>query len=185
LGRGHEIGEFRKDFGQWPAQRLGLGAADQFFSRSIEDAHAAAAIDADDAGAGAGQHGLGEASAAIDEVARAYDIVTLTAQFVRHADGDVLNGYSVKLLNHADRSRTFLLSVTGAKLSSIKVIGVADEVMPVPVQVEPDRVRAVRVLLTVAKKDLKSGGQPVEFHLTDPGTHETVVSQTVFVSGEN
>jgi len=106
-------------------------------------------------------------------------------QFVRHADGAVLNGYSVKLLNHADRTRTFLLSVTGAKLSSIKVIGVADEVMPVPVQVEPDRVRAVRVLLTVAKKDLKSGGQPVEFHLTDPGTHETVVSQSVFVSGEN
>jgi polyferredoxin len=106
-------------------------------------------------------------------------------QFVRHADGAVLNGYSVKLLNHADRTRTFLLSVTGAKFSTIKVIGVPDGSMPIPVQVEPDRVRAVRVLLTVAKKDFRPGGQPVEFHLTDPGTHESVDSESVFVSGEN
>jgi len=106
-------------------------------------------------------------------------------QFVRHADGDVLNGYSVKLLNHADRTRTFLMTVTGAKFSSVKVIGVTNATMPIAIPVEPDRVRAVRVLLTVAKKDLQPGGQPVEFHLTDPGTHETVQSESVFVSGEN
>ncbi|MGZ5934710.1 MAG: cytochrome c oxidase accessory protein CcoG [Rhizomicrobium sp.] len=106
-------------------------------------------------------------------------------EFVRHSDGAVLNGYSVKLLNHADRTRTFLLTVTGAKFSSIKVIGIPNTTLPISIPVEPDRVRAVRVLLTVAKDDLKPGGQEIEFHLTDPGTHETVESESVFVSGEN
>jgi cytochrome c oxidase accessory protein FixG len=106
-------------------------------------------------------------------------------QFVRHENGDVLNGYSVKLLNHADRTRTFLLSVSGAKFSSVKVIGIPTITMPIAVPVESDRVRAVRVLLTVAKKNLQPGGKTVEFHLTDPGTHETVQSESVFVSGDN
>jgi cytochrome c oxidase accessory protein FixG len=106
-------------------------------------------------------------------------------EFVRHSDGAVLNGYSVKLLNHADRTRTFLLTVTGAKFSSIKVIGIPNTALPISIPVEPDRVRAVRVLLTVAKDDLKPGGQEIEFHLTDPGTHESVESESVFVSGEN
>ncbi len=106
-------------------------------------------------------------------------------EFVRHSDGAVLNGYSVKLLNHADRTRTFLLTVTGAKFSSIKVIGIPNTTLPISIPVEPDRVRAVRVLLTVAKDDLKPGGQEIEFHLTDPGTHESVESESVFVSGEN
>ena len=106
-------------------------------------------------------------------------------EFVRHADGAVLNGYTVKLLNHADRTRTFLLTVKGAKFASVKVIGVPNTALPIAVPVEADRVRAVRVLLTVAKKDLKPGHHEIEFHLTDPGTHEVVESESVFVSGEN
>ena len=39
--------------------------------------HAAFAVDADNAGAGAGQHRLGEAAPAVDEVARAHDIIAL------------------------------------------------------------------------------------------------------------
>ena len=41
-------------------------------------------IDADDAGAGARQHRFGEAAAAVDQVARADDVVALRAQFLRH-----------------------------------------------------------------------------------------------------
>ena len=42
------------------------------------------AVDADHAGAGAGEHRLGEAAAAVDHVARAHDVVALGAQFLRH-----------------------------------------------------------------------------------------------------
>jgi cytochrome c oxidase accessory protein FixG len=104
-------------------------------------------------------------------------------EFVRLSSGAVLNGYSVKLLNHADRARNFQLSVTGAKFQSVRVIGIPSQAQSVIVPVEADRVRAVRVLLTVAKEDLKPGGQEIEFHLTDPGTHETVETETVFVGG--
>ena len=45
---------------------------------------AAFGVDADHAGAGAGQHRLGEAAAAVDQVARAHQIVALRAQFLRH-----------------------------------------------------------------------------------------------------
>jgi cytochrome c oxidase accessory protein FixG len=106
-------------------------------------------------------------------------------EFVRHADGAVLNGYSVKLLNHADRTRTLLLSVEGADFASIKVVGVTNTAQPIAVPVDSDRVRALRVLLTQAKSHLKpSGSQRIEFRLADPGTHESVEADSVFISGE-
>jgi cytochrome c oxidase accessory protein FixG len=105
-------------------------------------------------------------------------------EFVRHSDGSILNGYSVKLLNHADRTRTFLLTVTGGQFASVRIIGVPSSSLPIPVSVEPDRVRALRVLLIIAKSDLKPGNQEIEFRVTDPGTHETVETETVFVSGD-
>jgi polyferredoxin len=107
-------------------------------------------------------------------------------EFVRHADGAVLNGYSVKLLNHADRTRTLFLSVEGADFASVKVVGVKSAAQPIAIPVESDRVRALRVLLTEAKRNLKSSGlQKIEFHLTDPGTHESVEADSVFIGGEH
>ncbi len=106
-------------------------------------------------------------------------------EFVRQSDGAVLNGYSVKLLNHADRARTFLLTVTGGELAAIHVIGVQSTTGPISLSVESDRVRALRVLLTVSKTKLKPGNQQIKFQLTDPGTHESVETRSVFVSGMN
>jgi len=106
-------------------------------------------------------------------------------EFVLQSNGAVLNGYSVKVLNHADRARTFLLTVSGGKFAAIRVIGVPNTVGPVPIQVEPDRVRALRVLLTTAKTDLKPRNQEIEFQILDPGTHESVETESVFTSGKN
>jgi cytochrome c oxidase accessory protein FixG len=106
-------------------------------------------------------------------------------EFVLQSNGAVLNGYSVKVLNHADRARTFLLTVSGGKFAAIRVIGVPNTVGPIPIQVEPDRVRALRVLLTTAKTDLKPRNQEIEFQILDPGTHESVETESVFTSGKN
>lgn len=106
-------------------------------------------------------------------------------EFVQQSDGTVLNGYSLKLLNHADRARTFHLRISGGKFASIKVIGVPSSVGPISLLVEPDRVRTLRVLLTESKSDLQLGNQKIEFHLTDAGTHESVEAESVFVSGKN
>ena len=59
-------------------------ASDQPLRRAVEDGDAAVGIDADDAGAGAGEHRFGESPAAVDQVARAYDVFMLRTQFLRH-----------------------------------------------------------------------------------------------------
>ena len=66
------------------AEGFGLAGLDQFFRRTVEDADVSLGVDANDAGAGAGQHGLGEYAAAVDEVAGAHDIIALGAQLLRH-----------------------------------------------------------------------------------------------------
>ena len=102
-------------------------------------------------------------------------------EFVRLSNGAVLNGYAVKLLNHADRGRTFLLTVSGAPSASVHVVGIEDASQPI--LVEQDRVRTLRVLVAVPDAALRPGGQEIAFHLTDPGTHETVEAESVFISG--
>ena len=78
------LGEFGRDLGERPAQHFAFDAADQPLRRAIENGDAAVGIDADDAGAGAGQHRLGKPPPAVDEVAGAHDVVMLGAQFLRH-----------------------------------------------------------------------------------------------------
>ena len=56
----------------------------ELFGRAVEDADAALAVDADHAGAGAGQHRLGKSPPLVDDVARAHDVVALRAQLVGH-----------------------------------------------------------------------------------------------------
>ncbi len=79
-----EFLELRRDLLELAPQRIGLAAADELLGGAIEDADAPLAVDADDAGAGAREHGLGETAAAVDDVAGADDVVALGAQFLRH-----------------------------------------------------------------------------------------------------
>src|ERR1700722_2356915 len=78
------LGELGRDFGQRPAERLALGASGEGLRRTVEDGDLAVGIDADDAGAGARQHGLGETAPAVDQVARAHDVLVLGTQLMRH-----------------------------------------------------------------------------------------------------
>ena len=61
-----------------------FGVTDQLFGGAVEDADAAGGIDADDAGAGRGQHGLDETAPAVDQFAGADQLVALAAQLLRH-----------------------------------------------------------------------------------------------------
>ena len=82
--RREQLGELGNDLVERLAERLRLGVPDQALGGAVEDADAAVGIDADDAGAGAGQHRFGEAAAAVDQVAGAHDVVALGAQLLRH-----------------------------------------------------------------------------------------------------
>jgi cytochrome c oxidase accessory protein FixG len=103
--------------------------------------------------------------------------------FVTLADGAVRNGYTLKLMNRSDRARTLALTIHGVPAREIKVIGEESGTLPVALAVEPDKVRTVRVLITVARKNLRNGTQPVVFSLHDAVLQETRNAETVFVSG--
>ena len=102
--------------------------------------------------------------------------------FVTLADGAVRNGYTLKLMNRTGQERTLLLTVGGVPFRSINVIGMGEVKGPVPVQVDADRVRALRVLVTVDKSRLAES-HDLYFTLGDPARHEQARAATVFVSG--
>ncbi|HEX2592651.1 MAG TPA: cytochrome c oxidase accessory protein CcoG [Rhizomicrobium sp.] len=104
--------------------------------------------------------------------------------FVTLSDGSVRNGYTLKLLNHANATRTFLLDLSGAKPSKVTVIGIEHAVFPVRITVEADRVRSVRLLLTLAPNQLRSETQPLTFTLKDAATGEMQTTGSLFVSGQ-
>jgi len=103
--------------------------------------------------------------------------------FVTLADGSVRNGYTLKLMNRSDETRGFVLSISGVLPREINVIGLGRVTPPVALDVEANKVRELRVLVTVAAQNLKSGSQPIVFTLQPAGTAEERVVPTVFVAG--
>ena len=85
LARGfHHVVELWQHVRQRMVQRLGLGIADKFLGRTVQNADAAGSVDADDAGTGRRQHRLDESPAAVDQVRGVHQFITLGAQFGRH-----------------------------------------------------------------------------------------------------
>jgi len=103
--------------------------------------------------------------------------------FVTLADGAARNGYMLKLMNRSNTTRDFYLAVSGPHARSVNIIGLGKIALPAKLTVDADKVRAVRVLVTVARADLQGGSQPIVFSLSDAVKHETRTVDTVFVSG--
>ena len=103
--------------------------------------------------------------------------------FIQMSDGSVRNAYTLKLMNRAEEARTFYLSVGGPRMRSVNVIGLGDASMPADVAVEADKVRTVRVILTVAPADLHGPSQPVTFEIGDLAHKEVRRVDAVFISG--
>lgn len=103
--------------------------------------------------------------------------------FVALSSGAVRNGYTLKLMNRFDRPRDFVLDIGGVKPQVVNVIGLGDVRPPVKLNVEADKVRTLRVLVTVAPRDLEQGSQPIHFSLSNTERTETRTVGAVFVSG--
>jgi cytochrome c oxidase accessory protein FixG len=106
-----------------------------------------------------------------------------TPDFVTLADGGVRNAYTLKLMNRSDEARDFSLSLSGIRPRLVNVIGLGDVTLPVRLSVPADRVRTVRVLLTVAKPDIHAGAKPLAFALTSADGREKREAESVFVAG--
>jgi cytochrome c oxidase accessory protein FixG len=104
--------------------------------------------------------------------------------FVTLADGAVRNGYMIKVLNHSAQARTFRFDIKGPKIAAVRIIGLDQGKLPASIAVDADKVRTLRVLVTVAAHDLQAGSQEIEFIIADPKTGERHETESVFVSGE-
>lgn len=103
--------------------------------------------------------------------------------FVTLSSGAVRNGYTLKLMNRFDRPRAFVLDLAGIKPQAVNVVGMGDVHLPVTLDVEADKVRTLRVLLTVEPRDLVPGSRQIQFLLSNSAHTETRSVSAVFVSG--
>ena len=99
------------------------------------------------------------------------------------ADGAVRNGYTIKLMNRSEKARPLRLSLSGIKARQVKLIGDGDIKGSVLLPVDADKVRTLRVLVTVGKVELKDSRE-MTFTLADEKGTEKRSAAAVFVTGE-
>ena len=102
--------------------------------------------------------------------------------FVRLHDGAVRNGYTLKIDNRSFERRKLTLSLGGLADATMQTPGAAPTNGPLTVQVEPDQVLAVRVLVKAPPQDLTAQSLPVSFTVTD-GAHAWRAAST-FLSAD-
>ncbi|MCF6196412.1 MAG: cytochrome c oxidase accessory protein CcoG [Emcibacter sp.] len=96
--------------------------------------------------------------------------------FVQLSSGDIRNGYTVKILNKTHQIRKFTLSVSGLKNYRMQVEGIQESTpdgLPI-IKVDRDRLRSVKVYLTVPRSELSS--RSVDITITAKDLDGTSVS---------
>jgi cytochrome c oxidase accessory protein FixG len=102
------------------------------------------------------------------------DHVTLT-------DGAVRNAYTLKIMNRSGKARILHLEVSGLRARAVTAIGIGPVQGALSLPVDADRIRTLRVLVTVARDDL-AASRSVTFTLGDGA--ESRSTTTAFVTGE-
>jgi len=101
--------------------------------------------------------------------------------FVTLSDGDVRNGYTVKLLNKEQSLKTYELTVSGLTISDFQIIGqTPNQKGTFDLEVAPDRVGSFRVFIAANPSALDGDATPFEFTVTDTETGNTETYDTVF-----
>ncbi len=90
--------------------------------------------------------------------------------YVTLSNGDIRNGYSIKIINKRREPRRIALAVEGLAGTSVEVIGGDDAS---DIALPPDALRSVRVFVTAPRGTLRGESQDLTFVATDTadGTH--------------
>jgi cytochrome c oxidase accessory protein FixG len=101
--------------------------------------------------------------------------------FVRLHDGSIRNGFTLEVSNRTFESKTFELSFSGLPGAQLKTPGEPAAKGTLQVRVDPDSVRAVRVLVSAPAGAAGQAMTPAAFAIRSDGRTRAV--KTVFVSG--
>ncbi len=105
---------------------------------------------------------------------------------IKLSDGSVRNGYTIKLLNMVPEPRTISLSIAGLPGAEISIDGIENvNGRSAIIPVEPDKLRALHVFVTVAPQLLMKGQEPFQIIASDQQSFETDTYQAVFEVPEN
>jgi cytochrome c oxidase accessory protein FixG len=105
---------------------------------------------------------------------------------IKLSDGSVRNGYTIKLLNMVAEPRTISLAIEGLPGAEIALADVASvQGNSADVPVEPDRLRALHMFITVPQALLKTGQTPFRIIAKDKQSFETDTYNAVFEVPEN
>lgn len=100
--------------------------------------------------------------------------------FVRLADGDIRNGYTLKIANRTFAPQVVEIGFTGVPQARMKSPGHAAG-QPLRITAQPNEVTAVRVFVTADPADLAGTSTPAVFEIRSGG--EAVRTKTTFLSG--
>ncbi len=84
--------------------------------------------------------------------------------YVTLSNGDIRNGYTIKIINKRHAPRSVALAVEGLAGTRVAVIG-GDDVSDI--KLAPDALRSVRVFVTAPRRDLTGASAPLAFVATD------------------
>ncbi|MEZ5937260.1 MAG: cytochrome c oxidase accessory protein CcoG [Hyphomonadaceae bacterium] len=105
--------------------------------------------------------------------------------FVRTSDGEIRNGYTVKLVNKAHADRVFDLTVEGVDGLAIQVIGDDAHGASAEIASDADGVDRHRVLVTAPLSSLDADGSTnIRFVLTDKTTGRSETNVVPFIGPE-
>ncbi|GAB5469951.1 MAG: cytochrome c oxidase accessory protein CcoG [Rhodospirillales bacterium] len=96
--------------------------------------------------------------------------------FVTLSNGDIRNGYTLKIINKSDRAERYSLSVQGLPGAEVSVLG---ETGPAEVDAPRDHVQAVRLFIAVPSGGLSAASTDIDLVLTDSSGQANTV-ETVF-----
>lgn len=102
-------------------------------------------------------------------------------QFVVLSDGSIRNGYTLKLLNKIPEQRTVIVTMQGLPGGGMTVMGMSQpEDRSFAVQLEPDRLRTLKVYVRQPKEQVKGHVQSFNFVVEDKSSLEADTYVTSF-----
>jgi cytochrome c oxidase accessory protein FixG len=104
--------------------------------------------------------------------------------FVRLSDGEIRNGYTIRILNKTHAIESYALTLHGIaayKVSAIGVAGIGDRSHPLTLTAEPDTVSTFRLYVTVPRSALRGESNSVTFEIEEHASREVARHDSVFI----
>ena len=106
-------------------------------------------------------------------------------QFVVLSDGAIRNGYTVKLLNKIPEPRTIFVTLQGLRGAEMNVVGIDQPSdRSFAVEVDPDRLKTLRVFVRQPREQIASTSQEFRFVVEDKSSFETDTYLATFEAPE-